>query len=61
MRKGYVEITFEKAIEVWNDIAIFAYDEDLEVDWQINSDTETRGAYEVVQECKDNFNVLFVE
>jgi len=55
------EITPEEAVMFWNDKSIFAYDDTQKVDWQINNDNEWRHAYEVIDECIKNGNVIFTE
>lgn len=58
------EITEQQAISLWNDKAIFAYDVEEDIDWQINTEDlcSQQSVLEILNELKGNEDiVLYVE
>ena len=55
------EITAEQAVQLWNDKAIYAYDESRNIDWQINNMNQVHGAYQVIDEALRNGCIFFID
>lgn len=55
------EITVKEAISLWNEKAIFAYDTETEVDYQINTEDscDQRSVYQILQELNENEDIVF--
>lgn len=59
-----IEINRKRAIKIWEKKAIFAYDFNQKVDWQINANykhEKDKTPEEIIDECLNNDCVLFVE